>query len=342
MPAYDKKSKTWTGRVRVSGSPQRVKHGFQTKSAASEWELLVKSEIRIPTPEKTDLIFSEACQKYLEYCDKRFQNNTVRYKATAFRQFITHVGHDPGIDEVNIKIVASYLDKVFDEANGKTANRVLREIKALFNWLITNEFATHNPALKIKRYGEKKFVKYIPPIEDIKAVILAASPEEQDFISFVLYTGARLSEVLRLTWEDVNFDLGTARLWTRKRRDGSYEFDEFRVSGTLIGTLKRRFDKRNKESMYVFPRQDGEMGSKNTWDKIMPRLCKKARVKPFGFHSIRHYYASVLMDSGKMSLVEIQKQLRQKRASTTDAYLQELRAGDSVAADVIDEVVGGV
>jgi integrase len=72
----------------------------------------------------------------------------------------------------------------------------------------------------------------VPPVEDIKAVILAADQDEQDFIETVFHTGARSGELLRLTWEDINFDVGTIRLWTRKRQGGSLEANLLDLSGT--------------------------------------------------------------------------------------------------------------
>lgn len=77
------------------------------------------------------------------------------------------------------------------------------------------------------------------------------------------------------------------------------------------------------------------MTSKNTLDNIMPRLCKVAEVKPFGFHAIRHHVSAVMADSKKLSLVEIQKQLRHKRA-TTDIYLRSLVNGENKASNVLE------
>jgi integrase len=54
---------------------------------------------------------------------------------------------------------------------------------------------------------------------------------------------------------------------------------------------------------------------------MMVGLCKMAGVKPFGFHSIRHHVASILNDSGKASMRQIQTILRHRRQATTEVYL---------------------
>jgi len=55
----------------------------------------------------------------------------------------------------------------------------------------------------------------------------------------------------------------------------------------------------------------------------MKRLCKKAGVKPFGFHAIRHLSATVQYRNGK-NLNWLQAFLRHKNATTTEKYLKKL------------------
>lgn len=69
----------------------------------------------------------------------------------------------------------------------------------------------------------------------------------------------------------------------------------------------------------------------------MKDLCKKAGVKYFGFHAIRHHVASILADSGKASLSQIQKILRHQRISTTDNYIKTLDPQLQQVANILDE-----
>jgi len=60
---------------------------------------------------------------------------------------------------------------------------------------------------------------------------------------------------------------------------------------------------------------------------LMKKKCKKAGVKHFGFHGIRHLTGSILFRQGK-SVGFIQKVLRHKNPTTTEVYLRSLGIED--------------
>ena len=180
-------------------------------------------------------------------------------------------------------------------------------------------------------------VRYVPPAEDINKVLLAADREDMDFILALYHTAGRTSEVLNLMWEDVNFEQRWVRLWTRKRRGGALQEDKLAMTDTLYDVLIRRWNNRDKTIPYVFHNADGSRWTYIQKRNTMKRLCQKAKVKVFGFHAIRHHVASILADSGKASLSQIQKMLRHRRTTTTDNYIKTLDPQLRQVANVLDE-----
>ncbi len=69
-------------------------------------------------------------------------------------------------------------------------------------------------------------------------------------------------------------------------------------------------------SEWVFPNPKTGIAY-NARNKWLPRLCKKADVKPFGLHSLRHLTASILAHEN-VAMIDIQAILRHKKLTTTE------------------------
>lgn len=120
---------------------------------------------------------------------------------------------------------------------------------------------------------------------------------------------------------------------------GELEEDKLAMTDTLQTVLKRRWKTRDKSVSWVFSK-NGKQYTKDQLKHVMRNLCKRARVKRFGFHAIRHHVAAILRDSGKATLGQIQKFLRHHRATTTDNYLKGLSPDLIEVAEVLDNVRG--
>lgn len=149
--------------------------------------------------------------------------------------------------------------------------------------------------------------------------MLAAGPDRQ-LLLVIYHTVARVDEILRLRWEDVNFQERTVRLWTRKPRDGSWAWDKVPMNQVLYETLQQLWEKRNQnEWVFLNPKTGTRYMHR---PKLMRTICKRAGVRHFGFHAIRHYVASYLADKQKFSVTQVSRLLRHQSKATTEKYLQ--------------------
>ena len=76
--------------------------------------------------------------------------------------------------------------------------------------------------------------------------------------------------------------------------------------------------------------------------KLMPRLCRKAGVKPFGFHALRHKAAAITFIAGGLAVA--QTLMGHSRATTTDIYVRSagLYGDRSVMMDALGESSIGI
>jgi integrase len=190
------------------------------------------------------------------------------------------------------------------------------------------DFAS-NPVAKIKKVPHNRSPQYTPPTEDVLRILAVATRQEHVFLDCYLHTAARRSEIFKWTWaDDINFEKRQVRLGTRKTRDGSMEYVWMPMNTDLYDSLWWWWNNRKfKNSPYVFVHDaPGLHYGKpyKTRSRFLKGLCKRAGIKPFGFHALRHYVASVLADTHKVSAKRIQRILRHKSVSTTERYIQNI------------------
>ena len=336
MSVWKAQAGKWTAKF-VHEGRQHKKEGFPTRAKALDWEAAEKRRLKAPPPPTTHSIsIGGLATRYLEHCRARMQKNTWRAKSHYYSALIAYLQRDPPADTLNKMTLLDFLENVREAEGEKNANRHLKDLKAMYQWAIMHDLVDKNPCKTIEPFPEQKAAKYVPPAEDIDRVLMVADQEEMDLLVCLYHTGGRIGEIFRLAWDDVNFEKRWIRLWTRKRRRGELEEDKLAMSDTLHNVLRRRWESRDKSTNFVFADQDGQALKFDSKRNMMRRLCVKAGVKEFGFHAIRHHVASIIADSGKATLGQVQRFLRHRRASTTETYLHELTRDQVEVAKILD------
>ena len=132
---------------------------------------------------------------------------------------------------------------------------------------------------------------------------MAAQGEVRDYLWTIALTLGRMSEINRLEWKDVDFENNTLQLYTRKSRGGNLVPRTIPICSTLREVLKRRL--KGNPTPWVFwhrywsrKKHEWVTGPYGGRKRIMKTLCKKAGVKYFRFHPLRHFGASQMMKEG--------------------------------------------
>ncbi len=317
MPIW-KEAGNWRFQFQLLGK-RYSRQGFTTKaSARAEMEKL-RAQLMAAEEEQTPTVmaFSEVANDYLDYAKRRFVPKTYEKKVYVFKGFLKHAG-DLTLDRIKVRVVESYL-KTRSANTSFNGNR--KELSALFNWAFKRQLVAQNPCIFIPTLPEPEFRKVIPSEEDIARVLLAAGPD-RPFLLVLYLTMARVDEIFRLRWDDVNFQERTIRLWTRKVRDGSWRADVLPMSQALYDVLKGLWEKRtHPDWVFIDPKTGTRYIQRN---RLMKYICRRAGVKYFGFHAIRHFGASLLADREKVSLPTISRLLRHTNLRTTEKYLQKV------------------
>ncbi len=346
MPTkIEKNGKTkWLACVKKNGI--RKQKLCQTRSEALEWEVTARKTIQESKPLTLTVSLGEWATMYLNFAKTKFSATSYKEKASAFRRFFSMVKSETGIDNFNTKHSLAYLQKQAEIRSGYASNKDRKNLVAAWNWAIKYHDFPVNPFQAVDKFSEVRSPRYVPPEDDFWAVYNIAEGQDRIMLLAYLHLAARRAELFRLTWSDVDFLNNRVRLGTCKRQDGTLEYDWLPTTRELKTTLMKWWEERPiKDTEHVFVCSEETPFCRDYYGKpfkkrqhLMKRLCKRAKVKTFGLHAIRHLTASVLYQAGQ-SVAMIQSILRHKSASTTERYLRSL--GLEHTREALDGVFDG-
>lgn len=192
--------------------------------------------------------------------------------------------------------------------------------------------------------GEKLYVglhevteKEVLNPEEIKRVILATKPGfYRTVIQTAIYTGARVSEILALRWDDVDLDnstvyirrsMSTARVKGEAGQERVRWFDPKTTRGTrtipVDMDLTRSLNHGKKSVPRVGSIWYSQTSLANPSDRtgigrygLTPALNQAGIDKKISMHSLRHTYASVLIHLGR-KITQVSKYLGHKDVEVT-------------------------
>lgn len=314
-------------KVRLKDYPVQSKT-FERLTDARKWAQSTESAIRenrhFKTTEAKRHTLAELIDRYIR--DVLPSKKSARDQAQQLARWKAEIGSYT-LADVTPSLLAECRDKLGREITVRRTQRspasVVRYMAALshaftiavkeWGWL------EDSPMRKVTKPKESRGrVRFLsdderPPL--LKACKESRNPYLYPAVVLALSTGMRYSEIMGLTWDNVDLNRGRAILHETKNG----ERRAVALTGHALELLKELSKVRRIDSNLLFPaketRPQKPMDIRTAWELAL----KKAGVDDFRFHDLRHSAASYLAMNGA-SLAEIAEVLGHKTLQMVKRY----------------------
>lgn len=324
MGLYKRKgSPFWWIRFSHKGKQYRVSTQTTDKRTAEKIYAKVISEIiegKWFDREKAEyLTFDLMMEKFMkEHAPLVSKSMQERYKH-ALKRLIAYF-KDIRIKDITPALINDYIQhRLSLGVKNATVNRELAMLSKAFNlavkkWL----WCKSNPVSSIGRLPENNtIVRWLTDDEQdrlLKSSELYLNGQLKEIITVAVYTGMRESEILNLKWKDVDLFKQTITVKESKNK----EQRTIPMHPRVVEVLKAK-SKNPVQSIYIFHTRKGTPISRRTLIDAFQKAVKKAGIKNFRFHDLRHTFATRLVQQG-IDLYTVAKLLGHKTISVTTKY----------------------
>jgi site-specific recombinase XerD len=244
---------------------------------------------------------------------RNYSPKTIKAYTNAIKQFIKYFDRHPRyLTNEQIKLYLSYLVEV-KKVSFSTVNQALNAIKFLYE-----ELYHHPTVLKdIKRPKKDKKLPVVLSQEEVLKILSSVSNIKHKAILMLTYSaGLRVSEVVKLKPEDIDSKRKLIFIRAAKGKKDRYSI----LSKVALYTLRQYYDEyRPKKWLFNGGTKENHITIR-TAQRIFENACGKANIrKEVGIHSLRHSFATHLLESG-VDLRYIQELLGHKSSKTTEIY----------------------
>ncbi len=322
-----KKGSTYKVRIRKPNSPTVTKT-FSSKNLAKKWARKTELEIEEGTyfdkVEAASHTVADLVDRYLNEELKKLAETDWPARKRQLNWWKDEIGKLT-LNKVTPALIVEHRNKLKQGVtyrkkprSGSTINRYLAAFSAALGIAASEwQWILSNPFNRVRREKENSGrVRFLSP--DERTALLEACKESRNKSIYLitvlaLSTGMRQTEILSLTWDQVDQDRRTITLYKTKN-------DEVRVV-PLVGLAKSELQEhgkiRNLKNPYVFNGRHHTYSQfpRGAWESAIA----KAEITDFTFHDCRHSAASELAMNGA-SLHEIAAVLGHKTLAMVQRY----------------------
>jgi len=221
-------------------------------------------------------------------CYNRCKPSTQKRMESALRTQLLPSFGSRRIDEIDRFLVLEWFDR-YSQTAPAGANRALDILRQVFNYAIECGHLELNPARGVRHNPRPRITRFLSEAEvrRVHAVLDAhqgrgSGQQQAEIIRLLILTGCRKSEILLLSWQEVDGDV----LRLADSKTGPRTVFLSRAAQAILGRQPRA------DSPYVFPSLADGSKPRSSELSLWRKVRREARIRDVRLHDLRHTFAS--------------------------------------------------
>ena len=186
--------------------------------------------------------------------------------------------------------------------SANTRKIMTKALKSFFGFLYDQGLVRQNPAQKLRHPKVDRTVPVYPEKEEVGQMLAAIGQsnllDDKDKLKLALLilvpggTGVRFIELAKLSWNNINFDRQEFKVMGKGRKERIIP-----MLPQIAGLLSAWREYSPGELVFPTNSKHGRIDPADT-NRMLKRLAKRAGVRPFSIHKLRHYFATYALSRG--------------------------------------------
>ncbi len=286
---------------------------FRSKNAVEHIRVTFNQLAREIDPDAAVPTVEEYFKRWTEGHGGELAPRTLVSYEQRLKQFLEYVGGDLTMDMVKQTHALGFRGRIARAASSVTANHAIKILRSVFASAMNEGVIVGNP-FKLKALEENATEKQAFTLAHVQRLMRIADPEWRSLITFGIFTGQRLGDLVSLTFAQIDYDHKEILFKTEKTgrpmaitaNDALWEHVLSLKRGTPTAPIHpRAYEVREAHGIGLVSKDFTRLMVEAGLCKAKPNNKKRdvkgdvsREVNPLTFHSLRHATASWLRDVG--------------------------------------------
>lgn len=272
-------------------------------------------------------MFLENLSNYIDYLclERGLSENTeaaYRHDLMEFIDFIDANGIN-SFDDIKRSHINYYIrDLRRKELAPTSVTRKIASLRGWFKWMMGMSLIKHDPTVALEH---PKLSKHLPKVLSVSEVDLLLSQDlpllEKSMLELLYATGLRVSELANLKIQNINQKHAYVKCFGKGSKERIVPMGKIakEILGQYLEKRNNILTEKNQNNDFLFINDDGKKVSRQEIYKIIRDLGQKVLNKHITPHTLRHSFATHMLENGA-DLRVVQELLGHSDVATTQLY----------------------